>query len=559
MAEEKRRTSTTATETSGPNEIRSTKAVGVDPMAVPELLDGVLSFATLPTLASCAVVCQRWSQVALDRLWKQLDSILPLLELVTSLEMLEDIALRVPDALEALSDDLSEADWSRFHYYANRVRTLSYSDRESHHRGSTAPKIVPEAIAMLCLHHPADLTILPHLEVLKWCTKGSVAPILPFLSSQVKSLEVELTGDSPSINSFFYALGGRNLNLKAFTLQTPTRAMKIEESLQKAIRTWKNLETLKVPPYYLRPSILNATSSLPNLTVLQIDYTHHNPYDEAAVVQKLPENAFPQLESFGFNCDPASAQTLVQRYPGLFSKLTSVHIGEAGGINDKEVSNFLRCLGEKCAQLASISLNFRLGSGRGNEEVSPLTFKVLEHLFPCEELQVLEIGHPYPITFNETDVERMGAAWPELTVLNICNEPHSTIPISGDMGNSLHILSAFAKYLPLMEDLGLTFAEEQVPRFSGDLYPSFEFHTLDTLRVGVSAVPGGRLQDVGFLIASLCRVKPTIESGVSNWFEGIEPAEWSEYERQWEETNKCLEFAMRTKISGREKFTVAMD
>ncbi|KAG8919998.1 hypothetical protein FRC01_000984 [Tulasnella sp. 417] len=458
-----------------------------------------------------------------------------------------------------LSDELSEVDWSRFRSYANRVRTLSYSYRESYNPGSTAPKIVPEAIAMLCLHYPAELILLPNLEVLKWCTKGSVTPILPFLSPQVKSLEVELKGGSQSINSFFHALGGRNLNLKAFTLQTPTRAMKIEESLQKAIRTWKNLETLKVPPYYLRPSILNATSSLPNLTILQIDYTHHNPYDEAAVVQKLPENTFPRLEDFGFNCDPVSAQTLVQRYSDLFSGLTTMHISNTRDINNEDVSKFLRCLGKKCARLTTLSLNLRLGFEPNREETSPLTFKVLENLFPCRELEMLEIGHPYPLTLNEADVERMGAAWPKLVILNTCNEPHPTIPISGDMGNSLHILSAFAKHLPLIEDLGLVFAEEQVPTFSGDLYPCFEFHTLETLRVGVSTVPGGRFQDVGFLIASLCRVKPTIDSGVSLWFEGIEPAEWSEYGRQWQETSKCLEFAMRTKISGREKFTIAMD
>ncbi|KAG8920924.1 hypothetical protein FRC01_000526, partial [Tulasnella sp. 417] len=455
-------------------------------MTVPELVDGVLSFATRPTLVSCALVCKRWSQVALDRLWKQLDSIFPLLELVTSLELLKDIDLCVPEALQTLSDELSEADWSRFHCYADRVRTLSCGYQEDYYPGPTAPKIAPEAIAMLCLHHPAGLTLLPHVEVLKWYAGGSAMPMLPFLSPQVKSLEVELTGDSHSINCFFHALGGRNLNLRTFALQTPTRAMDIEESLQKAISTWKNLKTLTVPPYYLRPSILNATSSLPNLTSLHMDYTHHSPYDEAAVVQKLPENTFPRLRNFSFNCDPVSAQTLVQKYSDLFAGLSKIHISNAGDINNEDVSRFLRCLGKKCPHLTSLSFNLRPGLEPNREETSPLTFKVLENLFPCRELEMLEIGHPYPLTLTEADVERMGAAWPKLVILNTCNEPHPTIPISGDMGNSLHILSAFAKHLPLMEDLGLVFAEEQVPTFSGDLYPSFEFHTLETLSVGVS-------------------------------------------------------------------------
>ncbi|KIO32394.1 hypothetical protein M407DRAFT_214358 [Tulasnella calospora MUT 4182] len=553
MAGKKRRTSTTTTKTSVAVEMRSTKKTRADPLAVPELLTNVLSFATHSTLASCALVCKQWSEVALARLWRHLESVFPLLELVMDLELPRNWELNVPDALQTLSSKLSKTDWSRFQYYSGRIRSLTYNYRKNYRPNSTTPGLAPEAIAMLCLHLPSRLDVFPHLETLSWATDGSVAPILPFLTPQVKSLDVELMGDSQSVDDFFHALAGRTPNLETFTLKTIIPAIDVEASLLKTISTWKTLKTLTVPPHYLRPSIMNAVASLPNLTLLDQQYTHHPPYDEVAMLQELPKNAFPKLQIFGFNSNPVFAQRLVQNHPALFTKLTDIIIDSSSGVSEEEVSGLAHHLGRECTGLVRISLNFCLGLIPQTEETSPLSFRVLESLFPCRKLKMLEIGHPYPLTINEMDVERMAAAWPNMEVFNVGNEPDLSLPIPGDMGNSFSILSTFARHFPEMETLGLFFAKDQSLRFSGDLYPEFEFHRLESLSVGVSAVPGGCSQETGFLIASLCMVLPTIELGVSNWYVGTECSEWAEYRRQWEETDKSLELAMRTKIASRAK------
>lgn len=410
---------------------------------------------------------------------------------------------------------------------------------------------------MLRLYLPVHLDLFPHLEKLKWATDGSVAPILPFLSPQVKSLEVELLGDSQAVDDFFHTLAGRTPHLKSFTLKTPIPAIHIEGSLQKAISSWKNLKTLMVPPYYLRPSILKVVASLPDLTIVEQCYSHHPPYDESAMLKELPENPFPKLRTFGLNANPAAAQRLVQNHPNLFTRLTGVLIDSASGVSNGEVLKLARQLGRECTGLTRISLNFCLGMLPGTEETSPLSFQVLESLFPCKKLDSLEITHPYPLVVKEMHVERMAAVWPNMKVFNVSNEPDSSLPISGDMGNSFSILSAFARYFPNMEILGLFFAKDQTLKFSGNLYPRFEFHKLENLSVGVSAVPGGSSQEIGFLIASVCAVLPRIESGVSNWYVGMDRPEWVEYQRQWEETEKYLELAMRTKIASRAQASKA--
>ncbi|KAG9028922.1 hypothetical protein FS837_003706, partial [Tulasnella sp. UAMH 9824] len=332
----------------------------------------------------------------------------------------------------------------------------------------------------------------------------------------VKFLEVELTGDTESVSDFFYALAGRTPNLKEFILRTSTTAMNIERSLQKAVNTWKNLETLVIPPYYLRPDIMGAVASLPNLKHLEHDYKHQSTYDEVAMLQELPENAFPKLQTFEFNSNPAASQRLILKHPGLFSKLIKILIDSAESVNEEEVLKLVDQVGTPATG-------------------DPPTFIS---------------AHPYPLTINGIQVKRMAAAWPELEIFNLCTEPDLSL-IRGDMGNSLSILRAFAKHFPMVETLGLYFAKNQVFTFSGDLYPEFEFRKLEKLDVGVSAVPRERLQEVGFLIASLCKQMPKIEVGVSGWYAETDHPDWATYRSQWMKVKGILKFAMRTKAASR--------
>lgn len=251
---------------------------------------------------------------------------------------------------------VSGADWSRFQFYAARVKHLSYEYDEPY-RSNPPPRLDPNAIALLYLHCPSGLVLLPRLETLKWATDGSAAPMFPFLSPQVESLEVEVLGTSQSVNDFFSALAGRIPKLKSFTLKTHTPSLDIEGSLQKVIGFWKNLETLNLPPYYLRPSILEAAASLPNLTVLDQNYARYPPGDVAATLLELPQDPFPKLETFAFNANPVPAKRLLQQNTGLFNRLSAILLNATGGVNDGEVLEFTRQLGLTCPCLTQVSLD----------------------------------------------------------------------------------------------------------------------------------------------------------------------------------------------------------
>lgn len=55
----------------------------------PELLEMIMEHQGRGTLASCVLVCRSWSDVALRRLWRELDSPMPLLELLAALHPIE--------------------------------------------------------------------------------------------------------------------------------------------------------------------------------------------------------------------------------------------------------------------------------------------------------------------------------------------------------------------------------------------------------------------------------------------------------------------------------------
>ncbi|KAG8917286.1 hypothetical protein FRC01_002560 [Tulasnella sp. 417] len=139
----------------------------------------------------------------------------------------------------------------------------------------------------------------------------------------MKVLEMEIVGDPLSVNNFFYAAATRSPKLESLTLKTDIKAMDVENSLRAAISNWTALQSLTVPRYYLRPSVLEAAASLPNLLSLQVNYLNKPQYDQAALLQDLPSNGFSKLETFGFNSMLPTA-LVMQTFRRSFTTLETV-------------------------------------------------------------------------------------------------------------------------------------------------------------------------------------------------------------------------------------------
>lgn len=76
-------------------------------LSIPELLSTVFSLAEAPELATSARVCKKWSGLALDELWRDLESVLPLLDLLVDLELVRTASLD-PEGNEVIANSFVE-------------------------------------------------------------------------------------------------------------------------------------------------------------------------------------------------------------------------------------------------------------------------------------------------------------------------------------------------------------------------------------------------------------------------------------------------------------------
>ncbi|KAG8925656.1 hypothetical protein FRC00_003785 [Tulasnella sp. 408] len=450
-----------------------------------------------------------------------------------------------------LNKVLAEADWNRFHSYAKRVRSLEFTENEVYRSYLHSPSLDSPVVGVLCLHHPFGTVFLPHLQKLSWTTEGSALSILPFLSSELKELYLEMSTQTiPTANEVFKAINNRTPSLVTFSLQARIRGINVDTSLAGWLQTALNIEEVSLPPYYLTPVLIRTLGSLPRLKSIKqsLYFIHSTPSSEE--LQALPPGSFPKLTRICFNATPSGAERFLFTSQEIGSRLDSIVFFAYGSLDTEDILRFAQLVAQSCPVITELSLNLFTTTDSGEQSVSPLPMALLESLYPCTRLRCLEIGHPFPFTFQEEDVERMGRAWPQMLTLDLCPDPDFAFPLAGHRGSSLSILSVFAKALPGLEVLSFYSNIREAPRFAGNLWPPHQFHNLTEVDFGLSSVPGGSLRQVGFYIASLCKKRPAVSYGESDWHTGHLPNNWDQTATAWEEVDDTVDFAMDVKLAG---------
>ncbi|KAG8944660.1 hypothetical protein FRC04_001624 [Tulasnella sp. 424] len=533
----------------------STSAPGptAQALSISELLSLIFSFSHSVALTTSARVCKGWSDAALDQLWEHLSSVFPLVELVLDIRLVKLVNNFV--SLGGLNSDLAEADWTRFHSYAKRVRSLEFDETLRYRSDPDTPDLNFAVIAVLCLHHPFGPALLPRLRKLRWTTEGSAISMLPFLSSELKELYLEMSTVTVStINEVFNATIGRTPNLAIFHLEATVSGVTIETALARWLQATPNLEEISLPRHYLTPSLVRVMGSLPRLETLDQSYKSlGHPGNQSKVVQHFPPDTFPSLINLGLNAMPSVAWRFLLASQEIGIRLSRIVLHAPDNVDTQDLLTFTSHVVENCSGMTELFLNLFNRSVSTAPDISPLPMALLESLYPCTKLKRLCIGHPFPFTFQQDDVERMGRAWPQMVNFEVCPDPDFGFPISDQMGSSLSILAAFAKSLPNLEVLALYINREEHLSLGDNLYPQWQFQKLTELDVGLSAVPSDRLRDVGFYIASLCRERPRVTYGEANWHSGLVPDDRDKIEVAWNEVHHIVGSAMEVKRAAQRR------
>ncbi|KAG8970105.1 hypothetical protein FRC05_000753 [Tulasnella sp. 425] len=485
-----------------------------------------------PDLGRAALACRKWSPVALDHLWEELDSIVPLLALVQPLRLvlgdneekrwvsvfigLLELVFLKSGILQEFEGNVADADWGRFRQYAYRIRIVVFDENDTI-LGKKKSFIAFSSIQALAFVHPFGPSLLPNLQRIFWCcTRDDTALcILPFLSPSLHTLELDIDSavSSQSFQRLLRSLVHRTPCLKHFQLSTKLVVAEISDILAQLLSTTPTLQTATLPQFFHTPEILVSLGRLEQLEELKADWRYANTdYFERGTTLLFPNGSYPALRTLHFHSSLALA-TMLFKTTGPISQLKEVCFSTRKCYPFKLLKEFLSAVTRGCPQLEVLHLNFASiidDPGAGGS-------LALDNLRPClslVHLRELQVAYDCSFILRDDDVWEMARAWKNLRVLRLCSDPGDFMEY---VGTPIAILKTFSRAIPDLEYLSLYFHENEVPQFEPDLKFEDGFNGPFELDVGFSLVPGGQEHSIGFFLGTLCRQKPTISVTQTDW------------------------------------------
>ncbi|KAG8915897.1 hypothetical protein FRC00_008438 [Tulasnella sp. 408] len=527
-------------------------------LSIPEVLSLIFSNGSPETQAACARVCKKWSEVALDELWRELEDIYPLLRLLIPFEDFfdeygHDVLYEV-DTLERLRT----ADWPRFRQYATRVKSIEYDENAAYPSHPSK-----EEIAFMCLHHPYGNCLAPNVRMLRWQLSGetTITRMIPFASQRLEDLRLEIQLDSTEPPDIFLGLAHRTPTLKRLSIKSKEPPHHMSYSLSRWIETCPGLEKVHIPRRWQISDVVIAFGSLPNLLEFGIHW-NQSPAEDMVFGNdmEMAEGHFQNLRRLGWYSDIEEATDLLQQASRGFKGLA---LDCPKGRRRAGVVAFIATAAQCCPDLDSFCLNLTnfVDGMEPYEVTNPIDFNLDEDIEPyedpelldletfrpllaCKGLRELRIHSPGPCILSTSDLEEMGAAWPNMEELVLSPRPKDMVE---DQGTPISMLPRVATAFPRIRLLGLYFDQSDPPDSAGDLLPEVQFRCLRELHVGSSRIPGGDSGAVGLYLASLFAVgtRPSIRAKTSI-IRGELYCNTALFE-EWEAIERLVHRAMRVK------------
>ncbi|KAI0041895.1 hypothetical protein FA95DRAFT_1500830 [Auriscalpium vulgare] len=209
-------------------------------------------------LSRLARTSKGFCEPGLSLLWKELDSLMPLISLFPNHLFKR---ARRPGLGLALNPD--PEDWNKLLEYGERVRRLTYDESSK----SISPSIFP----VIEEFRPRTY-ILPNLTTLTWRaeTPAGLDRINLFLNPELVNLTLELSGRFPQISTLLADISLRT-RLNSLSVSTHTS---LPDDFARLLAPQTELERiLLMAPGALAPGVGKWISELPRLRSLQLDLT----------------------------------------------------------------------------------------------------------------------------------------------------------------------------------------------------------------------------------------------------------------------------------------------
>ncbi|KAJ7284598.1 hypothetical protein C8J57DRAFT_1119522 [Mycena rebaudengoi] len=518
-------------------------------LAIPELLDMIFSFLDDPSNASNASVCKRWSEIALDTLWRGVDDLHRLFSILGALKRIGD----EEDSPYAFTASPDATDWARFEKYSRRVRKLSF------HSDCGGPRLSASVFEDVARTR-TSLAILPNMHALSWHAPLPLSVM--FMHSGVKRfvmwLPEELRLRDPTPNPFFRDVVARMPHLTCMDLRTHVPMRYMEEDMVVLLGSLAKLRKVVLPRFQLTTRIAEALAPLPDLGCVEFQYLPDqgfgDPADTEVFRPTLKTGDFPSLWDLSMTVTLADA-TRFMNQPASPTNLTELYIDSRLVETPAAVHDLLSVLADNCQLLQSLGIVTFISEIVPEELPTEdcISFATLRPLQRFPNLTVFELIHQYPMDLKLAEVEQLARAWPSLRKLILNNEP----VVSSRCPLTLTALLPFAQHCPELEQLGLF-----LDASAADLpaAPARPFARLQRLSMGVSLIaePG----PVALFLSKLCPLDTHVEYGVTwetNLLLDALCEAIAERCKRWEKVAELLPLLTRLRIEERARSRLLME
>ncbi|TFY54743.1 hypothetical protein EVJ58_g8677, partial [Rhodofomes roseus] len=392
-------------------------------------------------LLSMALVCKTFSEHALDALWRELDDLLPVMQLFTESHDLEGDGITVGGLAGGLAGGqdvshfnhlISEHEWTRFRHYARRVRIIRSSGFGTF-----------EASMLLHLGRrnigKALFPFTPTLEDVKleFCGEtwsGTENIESPAIARKVRDYAVQLCLSTVCSNV---------PELRLLTITGLGRISSLAPLLPCA-----HLEELHVQDAVLGPRSLRTLASIDSLHELDMSF-------------ELTDYEFSSCSGLT-NLRSLSLSGPMYQIPTILDMVSSTHVRTVRIADPSNKATYKECT--ECVQVASkfpLLDEFFLVADNGfsfsesldgphfvNTSV-PLT-ELIRPLLRHRSLRTLSISRWQPggFGFSDADVETLATAWPGIVTLMLAVNRAEAVP-------SLNALVVLARSCPALRTLEL--------------------------------------------------------------------------------------------------------
>ncbi|KAG8950574.1 hypothetical protein FRC04_007393 [Tulasnella sp. 424] len=524
------------------------------PLRIPEVLLEIFAASDNSTRAVSARVCRSWSNLALDVLWRDMNSPIPLLQILSPLQPKQTPADAEQPEGEIYEDwdfanGLFDVDWTRFHSYATRIRTLIYRSSDPA-IGSRNNCLSPRALERVALLYPHGRCLVPNIQELTchvtW--DETVQTIPAFVGPNLKVLGMSFCKGMPGrcLKGLFQALVCRTAVLDHFHLSTDCPVTEFEEALARWLQSSPLLTEVELPRYYQTESVVRTLGQLPDLRSLAIVWDNPLPYDEHGVHFAISDDSFPNLTNLDIEGHLNYALSVLQTSPQL-SRIKCICVSSYRAPTSDEVLNLTSALASACPALDVVWLNLVSEDGSTTEE--PLSFEVFRPLLECHAVTEFVVGHDMPLWLEEIHVDEIAEGWPELKVLLLTRDPNFPDgDISSEQGLDISILAHMAQKLRNLTNLGLFLDVDHFTDFEGNLDPLHQFEKLIVLDLGLSSVPPHAVTAVGLYLSSLVSPETWIQCSMEPWFRGSRDAKVVENMGRWFNVHGVMNMVARSKV-----------